>query len=59
MHLQLNGIATAVLTSGGGNPPIGGLVTVTAEVKGDTSIRKADSSIVSELSKFYSRDIQR
>ena len=49
-----DGAATAVLTSGGGNPPIGGLVTVTAEVKGDTSIRKADSSIVRTIQILFS-----
>jgi hypothetical protein len=49
-----NGAATAVLTSGGGNPPIGGLVTVTAEVKGDTSIRKSDSSIVRTIQILFS-----
>jgi hypothetical protein len=50
----LNGAATAVLTSGGGNPPIGGLVTVTAEVKGDTSIRKSDSTIVRTIQILFS-----
>jgi hypothetical protein len=50
----LNGAATASLTSGGGNPPIGGLVTVTAEVKGDTSIRKADSTIVRTIQILFS-----
>ena len=49
-----NGIATATLTSGGGNPPIGGLVTVTAEAKGDTSVRKADSSIVRTIQILFS-----
>ena len=49
-----NGIATATLTSGGGNPPIGGLVTVTAETKGDTSVRKADSSIVRTIQILFS-----
>lgn len=50
----INGVATATLTSGGGNPPIGGLVTVTAEVKGDTSVRKADSSIVRTIQILFS-----
>ncbi len=49
-----NGIATATLTSGGGNPPIGGLVTITAETKGDTSVRKADSSIVRTIQILFS-----
>jgi hypothetical protein len=49
-----NGVATAILTSGGGNPPVGGLVTVTAEVKGDTSIRKSDSSIVKTIQILFS-----
>jgi hypothetical protein len=49
-----NGMASATLTSGGGNPPIGGLVTVTAEVKGDTSVRKSDSSIVRTIQILFS-----
>ena len=49
-----DGVASATLTSGGGNPPTGGLVTVTAEVKGDTSIRKADSSIVRTIQILFS-----
>jgi hypothetical protein len=49
-----NGAATAALTSGGGNPPIGGLVTVTAEVKGDTSVRKSDSTIVRTIQVLFS-----
>ena len=49
-----SGAATAILTSGGGNPPIGGLVTVTAEVKGDTSVRKSDSSIVRTIQILFS-----
>ena len=49
-----NGAATATLTSGGGNPPLGGLVTVTAEVKGDTSVRKVDSSIVRTIQILFS-----
>jgi hypothetical protein len=49
-----DGAATAALTSGGGNPPIGGWVTVTAEVKGDTSVRKADSSIVRTIQILFS-----
>ncbi|MGD1046455.1 MAG: Ig-like domain-containing protein [Bacteroidota bacterium] len=50
----INGAATATLRSGGGNPPIGGWVTVTAEVKGDTSVRKADSSIVRTIQVLFS-----
>ncbi|MGA3288054.1 MAG: Ig-like domain-containing protein [Bacteroidota bacterium] len=49
-----DGAATAALMSGGGNPPTGGWVTVTAEVKGDTSIRKADSSIVRTIQILFS-----
>jgi hypothetical protein len=49
-----NGVASAKLTSGGGNPPPGGLVTVTAEVKGDTSVRKSDSSIVRTIQVLFS-----
>jgi hypothetical protein len=49
-----DGAASATLTSGGGNPPLGGLVTVTAEVKGDTSVRKSDSTIVRTIQILFS-----
>lgn len=40
------GVATAELKSGGGRPAAPGLVTVTAETKGDSSYNRADSLIV-------------
>ena len=56
--LTTNGVATGTLMSGGGNPPVGSLVTVTAEVKGDTSVRKADSSIVRTIPILFSGPTQ-
>ncbi|RPI02042.1 MAG: carboxypeptidase regulatory-like domain-containing protein, partial [Ignavibacteriae bacterium] len=49
-----DGAATAKLMTGGGSPPIGGTVTVTAEIKGDTSVRKSDSSIVRNIHILFS-----
>lgn len=51
------GIATAELKSGAGSPAPPGLVTVTAETKGDSSYNRADSLIV-QISKFFFRAIR-
>jgi hypothetical protein len=48
------GVATAELKSGGARPAAPGLVTVTAETKGDSSYNRADSLIVRTIQILFS-----